>query len=243
VMAGLKAGVTLAAILIPLQIVAGDLHGLNTKQHQPAKVAAMEGIWETERGAGLRLFAIPDEETRSNSFEITIPYAASLILTHEWEGEVRGLNEFVGEHPPVAPVFYAFRVMVGIGLLMLAVSWWGAWTLWRQRRMTRPLGWALAGMTFSGWVATLAGWYVTEIGRQPWLVTGILRTGEAAGPIPAATIGLSLMMYLLVYAFLLAAYIGTLMHLARRPEKTTPEAGGEPKAPGLAAARQVVAAE
>jgi cytochrome d ubiquinol oxidase subunit I len=243
VMTGLKAGVTLAAVLIPLQILAGDMHGLNTKQHQPAKVAAMEGIWETERGAGLRLFAIPDEAARENRFEVTIPYAASLILTHEWDGEVRGLNEFAGQHPPVAPVFYAFRVMVGVGMLMLAVSWWGAWRLWRGGGMNRLLGWALAGMTFSGWVATLAGWYVTEIGRQPWLVTGILRTGEAAGPIPAATIGISLTMYLAVYAFLLLAYLGTLLHLARRPEQATPEAGGEPKAPGLAAARRVVPAE
>lgn len=243
VMAGIKAGVTLAAVLIPLQIVAGDLHGLNTKEHQPAKVAAMEGIWETERGAGLRLFAIPDEETRSNRFEITIPYAASLILTHSWDGEVRGLNEFQGEHPPVAMVFWSFRVMVGVGMLMLLVSWWGAWTLWRRKRVSRPLGWALVAMTFSGWVATLAGWYTTEIGRQPWLVTGILRTGEAAGPIPAGTIGFSLAMYLLVYAFLLAAYIGTLMHLARRPEKATPEAGGEPKRGELAAARAMVPAE
>ncbi|MBY0339496.1 MAG: cytochrome ubiquinol oxidase subunit I [Acetobacteraceae bacterium] len=233
VMTGLKAGVTLAAILIPLQILAGDLHGLNTKQHQPAKVAAMEGIWETERGAGLRLFAMPDEATRSNRFEVVIPHAASLILTHEWDGEVRGLNEFGTEHPPVAPVFFAFRVMVGVGVLMLLVSWWGAWRLWRQRGPSRPLAWALAGMTFSGWVATLAGWYVTEIGRQPWLVTGILRTGDAAGPIPAGTIGFSLALYLAVYAVLLAAYVGTLMHLARRPEKATPEAGGEPKAADL----------
>jgi cytochrome d ubiquinol oxidase subunit I len=214
VLAGLRTGVVLGAVLIPLQILAGDLHGLNTKQHQPAKVAAMEGIWETERGAGLRLFAIPDEATRSNRFEVTIPYAASLILTHEWEGEVRGLNEFLGQHPPVAPVFYAFRVMVGIGMLMLLVSWWGAWRLWR-RGVTPWLARALVAMTFSGWVATLAGWYVTEIGRQPWLVTGILRTGEAAGPIPAATIGASLAMYLVIYGVLLAAYIGTLYHLAR----------------------------
>lgn len=251
---GLRAGVALAAVLIPLQILAGDLHGLNTKEHQPAKVAAMEGIWETERGAGLRLFAVPDEEARENRFEVTIPYLASLILTHEWDGEVRGLNEFRGEHPPVAPVFFAFRVMVGVGLLMLAVSWWGAWRMWRARRaglggpgslawVDRPLALALAGMAFSGWVATLAGWYVTEIGRQPWLVTGVLRTGEAAGPIPAATIGLSLAMYLAVYAFLLAAYLGTLLHLAKRPEKATPEAGGEPKAGSLAPARQMLPAE
>jgi cytochrome d ubiquinol oxidase subunit I len=134
----------------------------------------------------------------------------------------------------VAPVFFAFRVMVGVGVLMLIVSWWGAYVLWRRGSIGRALGWALAGMTFSGWVATLAGWYVTEIGRQPWLVTGILRTGEAAGPIPAGTIATSLTLYLAVYAFLLAAYLGTLVHLARRPALATPEAGGEPKAAGVA---------
>ncbi len=220
VMKALRTGVVLGAVLIPLQILAGDLHGLNTKEHQPAKVAAMEGIWETERGAGLRLFAIPDEANRQNRFEITIPYAASLILTHQWDGEVRGLNEFAGEHPPVAPVFYAFRIMVGIGMLMLLVSWWGLWVMHR-RGMTPMLARVLVGMTFSGWVATLAGWYVTEIGRQPWLVTGILRTGEAAGPVAAGTIAASLAMYLVIYAVLLAAYIGTIYHLARRGGQLT----------------------
>ncbi|HEV7457890.1 MAG TPA: cytochrome ubiquinol oxidase subunit I [Roseococcus sp.] len=233
----LRTGVVMGAVLIPVQILAGDLHGLNTLEHQPQKVAAMEGVWETERGAALRLFAIPDEANRTNHFEIAIPNMASLILTHEWDGEVRGLNEFMGEHPPVAPVFYAFRVMVGIGMLMLLVSWWGAWVLWR-RGVTPWLARALVGMTFSGWVATLAGWYVTEIGRQPWLVTGILRTGEAAGPVAATTIAASLIMYLVIYAVLLAAYIGTLMHLARRPTAPEPEELGprDPMRPAMAPA-------
>lgn len=232
----LRTGVIMGAMLIPAQIFAGDLHGLNTLEHQPQKVAAMEGVWETERGAALRLFAIPDEATRTNRFEIAIPNMASLILTHEWNGEVRGLNEFIGEHPPVAPVFYAFRVMIGIGFLMLLVSWWGAWVLWR-RGVTPWLARVLVVMTFSGWVATLAGWYVTEIGRQPWLVTGILRTGEAAGPLPATTILGSLTMYLVIYAALLAAYIGTLMHLARRPAAPEPEELGrrDPMRPIVAA--------
>ncbi|MFN3449897.1 MAG: cytochrome ubiquinol oxidase subunit I [Roseococcus sp.] len=216
VLKALRTGVVLGAVLIPVQILAGDLHGLNTLEHQPQKVAAMEGVWETERGAALRLFAIPDEANRTNRFEIAIPNMASLILTHEWEGEVRGLNEFIGEHPPVAPVFYAFRIMVGVGVLMLLVGWWGAFALRRGREPGRWLARALVAMTFSGWVATLAGWYVTEIGRQPWLVTGILRTGEAAGPVPAASIGVSLALYLAIYAVLLAAYIGTLYHLAAR---------------------------
>jgi len=236
VLKALRTGVVMGAVLIPVQIFAGDLHGLNTLEHQPQKVAAMEGIWETERGAALRLFAIPDQANRTNHFEVNIPYLASLILTHRMDGEIRGLNEFIGEHPPVAPVFYAFRVMVGIGMLMLLVSWWGAWTLWR-RGVTPWLARILVGMTFSGWVATLAGWYVTEIGRQPWLVTGILRTGEAAGPVAATTILGSLIMYLVIYVVLLAAYIGTLMHLARRPAAPEPEELGrrDPLRPMVAA--------
>ena len=222
VVRALKTGVVLGAVLIPIQIFAGDMHGLNTLEHQPQKVAAMEGIWETERGAGLRLFAIPDEATRSNRYEIEIPKLGSLILTHTLDGEIRGLNEFIGQHPPVAPVFYAFRVMVGIGMLMLVVSWWGVWVI-RRHGVTPWLARVLVGMTFSGWVATLAGWYVTEIGRQPWLVTGILRTGEAAGPVAATTILASFIMYLALYGALLLAYILTLMHLARRPSSLEPE--------------------
>ncbi|WPB86160.1 cytochrome ubiquinol oxidase subunit I [Sediminicoccus rosea] len=222
VVRALKTGVVLGAILIPIQMFAGDAHGLNTLKHQPQKIAAMEGIWETERGPGLVLFAIPDAATRTNNYEIKIPYLGSLILTHSLDGEVKGINEFGNDHPPVAPVFFAFRIMVGVGVLMLLVSWWGAWTL-RKRGITPTLARVLVGMTFSGWVATLAGWYVTEIGRQPWLVTGILRTGEAAGPVAATTILGSLIMYLALYAALLLAYILTLMHLARRPTAPEPE--------------------
>ena len=170
VMAGVKSGVWLAAILIPLQIVAGDLHGLNTLEHQPAKVAAMEGLWETERGAPLVLFGIPDEETRTNKFAIEVPKLASLILTHDLDGEVKGINEFGDAHPPVGPVFWSFRVMVATGMLMLLVSW-GALFLLRRYGMSRVVATALTGMTFSGWVAVLSGWYTTEIGRQPYLVT------------------------------------------------------------------------
>ena len=125
----LKTATYTAAILIPLQIFAGDMHGLNTLKHQPQKVAAMEGLWETTKGAPLLLFAIPDEESRENHFEIPVPYGASFILTHKLDGEIKGLNEFEGEHPPVAPVFYGFRVMVGVGMLMLAVSWIGSFYL------------------------------------------------------------------------------------------------------------------
>jgi len=219
VRAALRAGVFVAALLIPLQILAGDLHGLNTLEHQPAKVAAMEGVWQDEKGAPALIFAIPNEETRSNDYAIGIPRLASLILTHDPDGEIQGLDSFIGEHPPVAPVFWGFRVMVGIGLLMLAVSWW---TAWRLRRGGEPSMWqarALLAMTFSGWVATLAGWYVTEIGRQPWLVTGVLRTGDAISATPAPIIGISLAAYLLLYVALLAAYVSVLFYLARHRGK------------------------
>ncbi|HYP80502.1 MAG TPA: cytochrome ubiquinol oxidase subunit I, partial [Steroidobacteraceae bacterium] len=129
----LRTGVTVAAVLVPLQILVGDMHGLNTLEHQPAKIAAMEGIWESERGAPLLLFAMPDGERRTNRFAIGIPGGASLILRHHSDAEIRGLNEFADAHPPVLPVFWAFRVMVGMGVLMLLVSWSGLWLTRRGR--------------------------------------------------------------------------------------------------------------
>ncbi|HSI58503.1 MAG TPA: cytochrome ubiquinol oxidase subunit I [Ideonella sp.] len=219
----LRVGLTLAALLIPVQIVVGDLHGLNTLAHQPQKIAAMEGVWETERGAPLLLFAIPDDAARSNHFEIAIPRLASLILTHHADGEIKGLNEFPGAHPPVLPVFWAFRVMVGMGVLMLATSWLG-WFVgrrsgWRAQALPRRLLWLLAAMTFSGWVATVAGWYVTEIGRQPFIVYGLLRTADVASQVPAPMIALTLALYLTVYLALILAYVGVLKYMAEKPEE------------------------
>lgn len=236
--AGLKTGVYLAAILIPLQIAAGDLHGLNTLEHQPQKVAAMEGNWQTSSNVPLLLFAWPDETSRENHFEIGIPDGASLILRHSPDGVVPGLNDYAGEHPPVAPVFFAFRIMVGLGLLMLAVSWTASFYLWRKGELPRLLQRVLIGMTFSGWVATLAGWYVTEIGRQPYLVAGVLRTMDAASDVPAPMIGLSLALYLVVYAALIVAYIGVITKLAHKAAK-----GQKPPAEKPAQAGTFAAAE
>ncbi|MBC7993796.1 MAG: cytochrome ubiquinol oxidase subunit I [Rhizobacter sp.] len=218
----LRTGLTLAALLIPLQIVAGDLHGLNTLKHQPQKIAAMEGVWETEKGAPLLLFAWPDEATRSNRFAIGVPKGASLILTHEAEGEIKGLNEFKGAHPPVAPLFFGFRIMVGVGMLMLLVSWLG-WWLYRRRgwvaeRLPRPLLWVLTAMTFSGWVATVAGWYVTEIGRQPFVVYGLLRTADVASNVAPSMIALTLTLYVTMYLGLIVAYVAVLKYMAEKPE-------------------------
>ena len=216
VAAALRTGVWLGVVLAPAQAVLGDLHGLNTFEHQPAKIAAIEGVWETERGAPLLLFAIPDEEARTNHAEIGIPYLASLILTHELDGEIRGLNEFEGAHPPVAPVFWSFRIMVGIGLLMIVLSAYAAWRLRRGGELPRWTARALVAMSFSGWVATVAGWYVAEIGRQPWLVHGVLRTADAASDVPAAMIGTTFALYLILYALLIAAYVSVVFHLAKK---------------------------
>jgi cytochrome d ubiquinol oxidase subunit I len=215
VLAALKTGVYLAAILIPLQIFAGDMHGLNTLKHQPAKVAAMEGVWNTQRGVPVLLFAIPDEKTRTNKFEIGIPKLASLILTHDPEGEIKGLNDFIGKHPPVLQVFWAFRIMVGVGMLMLAVSWLAAWQLKRNGETHPWLTRILIGMSFSGWVATVAGWYVTEIGRQPFLVYGVLRTADAASSVGSGMIATTFLMYLFTYVVLTISYISVVFYLAR----------------------------
>ena len=210
----LRAGIVTAACLVPVQVFVGDQHGLNTLEHQPAKIAAMEALWHTERGAPLVLFAIPDEEARRNDYAVELPYGLSLILRHEKNAEIKGLDAFAPDHAPVLPVFVAFRVMVGMGLLMLAVSWFTAWRTRRGKAAPRWLLWVLSAFTFSGWIATLAGWLVTEIGRQPWLVTGILRTRDAVGHASPAQLGASLTGYILTYTALLVAYFVVLTHLA-----------------------------
>jgi cytochrome d ubiquinol oxidase subunit I len=208
----LRFAARLAAVLVPVQIVVGDLHGLNTLEHQPAKIAAVEALWKTEKGAALTLFAVIDEKERTNRYAVEIPKALSLILKHHPDAEVKGLEAFK-DHPPVAPVFWAFRVMVGVGVLMLLLSWFGTWKL-RTGVPSRFVLWSFAAFTFSGWVATLAGWLVTEIGRQPWLVTGILRTADAVGPASGAELGASLTAYVLIYSVLLVSYMVVLTHLA-----------------------------
>ena len=209
----LRVAVLVAAVLVPLQIVVGDFHGLNTLRHQPARIAAIEAIWETEKGAPLVLFALPNEKERRNDYAIEIPKGAALVLKHDPEGELKGLNEFEPDRPPVAPLFFGFRIMVGIGMAMLALAWFGAWRL-RRGPPPRALLWTFAAFTFSGWIATLAGWIVTEIGRQPWLVTGVLRTADAVGHISGAQLGASLTGYVITYSLMLLAYIVVLTHMA-----------------------------
>lgn len=200
----LAMAVWFAFIVAPLQIVIGDLHGLNTLKHQPVKVAAMEGIWETEKGAGLRLFGWPDEEEEVTKYAIEIPKAASLILTHDRDGEIKGLKEWAKEdRPPVAIVFWSFRVMVGIGMLMLLTAIAGAFLHWRGRLFDSKWfhGWS-AMMMPSGFIAVLAGWFVTEVGRQPWTVYGVIRTADSASPVLPEYIAISLLIFIVAYIFI-----------------------------------------
>lgn len=211
-----RTGAMLAAFLTPAQLVVGDLHGANTYEYQPAKIAAMEAIWETHSGVDFIVFAIPNEDERRNDYALRIPRLTSLLLEWDADAEIRGLDAFEPDTPPIRPVFYAFRVMVGLGLVMIVLSWLGVWKTWGGVQPSRRLLWVFAAFTFAGWVATVAGWMVTEIGRQPWLVTGVLRTADAVGPVGSGALGASLTAYSLIYALLLISYLVVITHLARR---------------------------
>jgi cytochrome d ubiquinol oxidase subunit I len=214
----LKTGIAIALVIAPLQLVVGDFYGLHVLEHQPAKIAAVEGIWNTEKGADFTIIGIPDEEERKTHFALKLPNVASLVLTHDLNGEVKGLNEFENKHPPVAIIFYSFRVMIGVGLLMILVAMWGAWRLLYQKKELTPLQLkAYSWMTFSGWVATLAGWYVAEIGRQPFIVYGQIRTTEVVADHPVENVAITLFLYAIIYSFLLFSYIGSLRYLSSKP--------------------------
>ena len=259
--ATLKFGAVLGAILIPVQIFVGDQHGLNTLEHQPAKVAAMEAHWENHEGESvpLILFALPDEDARANDLAIKIPHLGSLVLTHSWTGQIPALNDFVEEdgtvmHPPVAPVFFAFRVIVATGMAMLLLSWGAVYALSRRtgpaeahRQVSAVRRWmlyAFVAMTLSGWLAVLGGWYTTEIGRQPWLVTGVLTTAQAVADVPAPMVLSTLVAYLVVYAVLIGAYLAVIIYLALKAVRgeTLPTRGTAPSS-GAAVARAVEAVE
>jgi cytochrome d ubiquinol oxidase subunit I len=202
----LRMAVGFIAIVAPLQLFIGDEHGLNTLEHQPIKIAAMEGHWDGSKPGALLLFAWPDEAAETNRFEVAIPKGASLILTHDPNGLFRGLKSVPpAERPPVIPVFFAFRVMVGIGLVMIAAGLIGVYLWWRRRLFTSRWYLALASHGWwLGFIAVMCGWIVTESGRQPWLVQGILRTADAISPVPAASIATTLALFVIVYAIVFA---------------------------------------
>lgn len=218
--------VLMTSLVAPLQPVIGDFHGLNTLKHQPAKVSAMEGIWETEKGAGLRLFAIPNQQEQKNNFEVVIPYLTSLILTHSLDGEVKGLKEWEAEEiPPVVPVFFAFRVMVGIGLLMVFTALLSAIQYFRNSLFNSK--WLLklwALMIPSGFIALLSGWFVTEIGRQPYVVYGVLKTIEVASTgVGGPQVLWSLISFFVVYSFVFGFGIYYLFNLVKKGIKVGEE--------------------
>jgi cytochrome d ubiquinol oxidase subunit I len=197
----------MAVLVAPAQLLLGDLHGLNTLEHQPAKVSAMEGLWETQRGAPLKLFGWPDQQGETTRYSVEIPKLSSLILTHSLDGEVKGLKDWPPEErPPVAWVFWSFRVMVGLGMLMILTGV-AALVLYLRKRLfdTRWFQFWCMALTPAGFVAVLAGWFVTEIGRQPYVVYNFLRTQEAGSPVTGPPIVLSLAAFVLTYGFVFGA--------------------------------------
>jgi cytochrome d ubiquinol oxidase subunit I len=218
-------GLSLLVWLAPAQLVIGDLHGLNTLKYQPAKIAALEAHWDTGKNVPLILFALPDPKAETNHYEIAIPALGSLILTHEWDGEIKGLKSFPPEDRPnpIIP-FFAFRIMVGIGMIMIAVGIVGSILWWTGRLFTSR--WFLHLLTWVsplGFLAVLAGWFTAEVGRQPWTVTGVLRTADAVSPVPGGSVLTSIILFVLVYGIVFGAGLYYIIQLVRRgPEGPTP---------------------
>ena len=225
----LRMGVGMVAILGPAQLFFGDQHGLNTLEYQPAKVAAMEGHWENNGPAALVLFGIPDDDRELNHAEIAIPRLGSVILTHDPNGRYAGLKDFPkADRPPVLPVFFAFRIMVGIGVLLILLGLTGAF-LWSRGKLFTTR-WYLQAATYSwpiGFVAILAGWVTTEVGRQPYVAYGILRTEHALSPVGAGTVATSLTAFVLVYTVVFSIgiyYIRRLVLGGPKPAVVSPGA-------------------
>jgi cytochrome d ubiquinol oxidase subunit I len=237
----MRMAVGMLAALGPLQLIIGDQHGLNTLEHQPIKIAAMEAHWDGSKPGALVLFAWPDEKAEVNRFEIAIPKAGSLILTHDPNGLFPGLKSVPpADRPPLIPVFFAFRIMVGVGLLMIAAGLVGAWLWWRRRLFeARWYLWPVAHGWWLGFVAVISGWVVTETGRQPWLVHGVLRTADAISPVPGASIATTLALFVLVYGVVFAMgiyYINRLINKGPEGRAVEPPETGTPVRPLSSAA-------
>jgi cytochrome d ubiquinol oxidase subunit I len=214
----MRMGVGMVAVLAPLQLFIGDQHGLNTLEYQPVKVAAMEGHWEDDGPASLVFFAIPDERNERNVAEIALPNLASLILTHDMEGRVPALKDWpAADRPPVKNVFYAFRVMVGIGLTLILLGLTGAFLWWRKKLFDQKPYLRFAGYAWPlGFIAILAGWITTESGRQPFIVYGLMRTSEALSPVTAGAVASSLAAFVVVYLVVFSIGVYYIRKLIRR---------------------------
>jgi cytochrome d ubiquinol oxidase subunit I len=213
----LKLALAFLAIVIPIQIVIGDMAGLKVREYQPAKLAAIEARWETERAVPLALFAWPDEAAETNRYAVEVPRLGSLILTHSWDGEIKGLKDFPrDQRPPVKIPFFSFRIMVGLGVLMLALALVGLWR-WKRGTLFSGRGYLTAWVVMipSGFVALLTGWWVAEVGRQPWVVQGLMRTTQAASPLPVGSVLASLITFVVVYIGIFGAGLWYLFKLFR----------------------------
>jgi cytochrome bd ubiquinol oxidase subunit I len=222
----------MAVMVAPLQILVGDQHGLNTLEYQPAKVAALEGDWDTRAGTPLILLGMPNMQAERTDWSVEIPHLGALILTHDWNGSIKGLKEFPPEdRPPSLVVFWAFRIMVGLGLLMVAVGLWAAWLRVRGRLYaSRRLLLLSLAMAPSGFIALLSGWTVTEVGRQPFTVYGLLRTADSISPVGLPGVAVSLAGFVAVYLIVFGAGFAFLVRLMRRPP-TVGESGPPPSVP------------
>jgi cytochrome d ubiquinol oxidase subunit I len=236
-----RMAIGLIAVLAPLQLFIGDQHGLNTLEHQPIKIAAMEAHWDGSKPGALVLFAWPDEKAETNHYEISIPRGASLVLKHDPDALFDGLKSVPpADRPPVVPVFFAFRIMVGIGLLMIAIGWVGV-LLWSRGRLFET-GWFMKPMAQGWWlgfVAVIAGWIVTESGRQPWLVHGLLRTADGISPVPGASVATTLALFVLVYGIVFSMgiyYINRLIARGLEGLAVAPPRAGTPLRPLASAA-------
>ncbi len=212
----------MAALVAPLQLLIGDLHGLNTLEHQPAKVAAMEGNYQTQKGAPLYLFGLPNSETETVDYAIKIPKAASFILTHDPDGELVGLDQFPKDEWPNVPiVFWSFRIMLAIGMSMIAIGLWSLYLRARKKLYDSPMLLRVAIVfTPSGIIATLAGWFVTEVGRQPYTVYGLLKTADSASPLDAPAVATSLLAFMIVYFIVFGSGVWYTMRLmSKRPSQ------------------------
>jgi cytochrome d ubiquinol oxidase subunit I len=228
----------MAAFVAPVQILAGDLHGLNTLEHQPAKVAAMEGHFETMRGAPLILFGLPDMAAEETRWAVEIPRLGSLILTHDWDGEVKGLKAWPPEDRPHAPlVFWTFRVMVGLGFLMMALGLWSLIARARGNLFDSPwLARAAVAMAPSGFIAILAGWITTEVGRQPWTVQGLLRTADSVSPVAAPAVAASLAAFVVVYFIVFGFGLFFMLRMMAKPpqaQESGPDKGEPTRVAGI----------
>ena len=219
----------MAIFAAPMQLLFGDLHGLNTLKHQPAKVAAMEGLWETQQGAPLVLFGWPDQDEESTNYAIEIPKLSSLILTHDLDGEVKGLKDWPkDDRPPAALVFWTFRIMVGVGMLMIATGVIAIILHFRKRLF--DTGWFqywCMALTPAGFLAVLAGWFVTEVGRQPWIVQGLMRTSDATSPVAGTSLAVSLTAFVIIYIFVFGAGSYYILKLIGKGPEGEPVAYGD----------------